>query len=44
MICVSVLQIVCYMGCRYFTSKLYDANVLKIMLENDDESDDELED
>ena len=43
-ICVSILQIICYIGCRYFTSKLYDANLLKVMLQNDDESDEDEED
>ena len=40
-ISVSLLQFICYLGCRYFTAKLYDANLLKIMLQNDDSESDE---
>ena len=31
-ISVGMLQLICYIGCRYFTSKLYDARLVKYML------------
>ena len=39
---VGALQLICFIGCRYYTSKLYDANLVKRLLE-DSESDYESE-
>ena len=39
MIGIGVLQFVCFIGCRYFTAKLYEANLVKKLLyESDEES------
>ena len=33
---VGALQLICFIGCRYYTSKLYDANLVKRLLEDSD--------